>query len=98
MEHYGPGDRFAACYPADPEWVRVIREEVAAIASECGMDAAAVADVRLAVSEVASNAVLHAYPGAAGEIRVRAVYDAERLVITITDDGLGMVPRIDSPG
>jgi anti-sigma regulatory factor (Ser/Thr protein kinase) len=93
-----PLRRYSAKFPAAPTCVGVIREEIAAIAAECGLDEAQVADVRLAVSEVASNVVLHAYRGVDGEIRVRAAYADEQLQVVIADDGPGIAPRIDSPG
>ena len=75
-----------------------IRREVVAIASECGFDRARLADVRLAVSEAATNAVVHAYRGRDGEIRARVTVTRDEFVVVIADRGLGMIPRADSPG
>jgi serine/threonine-protein kinase RsbW/stage II sporulation protein AB (anti-sigma F factor) len=62
------------------------------------MPADAIAAVRLAASEAASNAVVHAYREHAGELRLRArVWDGE-LQLVIADDGAGVAPRTDSPG
>ena len=54
----------------------------------------------MAVSEAVTNAVVHAYVGAErpGEVRVLAVVTEDEVVITVSDDGCGMVPRLDSPG
>ena len=59
--------------------------------------------VELAVSEAVSNAVVHAYrdrePAAGpGRIQVTAVVRGEELLVTVTDEGIGMRPRRDSPG
>jgi serine/threonine-protein kinase RsbW/stage II sporulation protein AB (anti-sigma F factor) len=58
-------------------------------------------DVRLAVSEAVTNAVLHGYEkGAPGQIRVALTVDwpTSELRLVVTDDGMGMNPRPDSPG
>jgi anti-sigma regulatory factor (Ser/Thr protein kinase) len=59
--------------------------------------------VELAVSEAVNNAVLHAYrdrdPAAGpGKVHVTAVVRGDELHVTVADDGIGMRPRIDSPG
>jgi serine/threonine-protein kinase RsbW/stage II sporulation protein AB (anti-sigma F factor) len=72
---------------------------MAAVARRCGLSEAAVGDVKLAVSEAATNAVVHAYPGdAVGTITATAWVDEGRLRIAISDEGGGMLPRLDSPG
>ena len=58
-----------------------------------------VADIALAVSELVTNAVMHAYVDRApGTIRAEASAGLEELVIVVSDDGRGMQPRSDSPG
>jgi serine/threonine-protein kinase RsbW len=52
------------------------------------------------VSEAVTNVVMHAFrlgrgPGSVG---VTAEWDADELVMTISDDGIGFLPRTDSPG
>lgn len=89
---------FEATYPGTPSGVGAIRREVAAIARGCGFDRLRVNDIKLAVSEAATNAVVHAYARSSGEIRVRAAVQGPEFVIVIADDGPGMVPRADSPG
>jgi anti-sigma regulatory factor (Ser/Thr protein kinase) len=91
--------RFRATFPGTPVGVGAIRQQVAQVARECGFDERRVEDVKLAASEAASNAVVHAYrDGKAGEIRVSAEVVGNELVIVVADDGPGMVPRTDSPG
>jgi anti-sigma regulatory factor (Ser/Thr protein kinase) len=71
---------------------------MAAIASECGLSRQAVADVKLAVSEAATNVIVHAYPDGEGDVSGSAFIEGGVLRIVICDNGRGMGPRIDSPG
>jgi serine/threonine-protein kinase RsbW len=76
----------------------VLRREMAGLARDCGMDAEAVADVALAVTEAATNAVMHAYADAEGELWVTAAMHDRELAIVIRDTGPGLVERRNSPG
>jgi anti-sigma regulatory factor (Ser/Thr protein kinase) len=89
---------FEARVPSTPLGVRVLRREMAGIAEDCGMDAERIADVRLAVTEAATNAVIHAYAEAEGEVRATAAVQDGELAIVIGDTGRGLVERRDSPG
>jgi anti-sigma regulatory factor (Ser/Thr protein kinase) len=84
-------------FPAEPGSVSAIRTAVVALARECGMQDGAVADVRLAVSEAATNAIVHGSRNG-GEIRLQATIVGDELLVSISDDGAGMKPRPDSPG
>jgi len=55
-------------------------------------------DVLLAVSEVVTNAVVHGYREAAGEVALLADRRGDTLLLCVADEGTGMVPRHDSPG
>jgi anti-sigma regulatory factor (Ser/Thr protein kinase) len=84
---------------AQPDQIRLIRQEVRAYAVEHG--AADPHAVALAVSEAVTNAIVHAYVDAPepGEIEVVARrVGGDRLEILVCDDGGGMLPRHDSPG
>jgi anti-sigma regulatory factor (Ser/Thr protein kinase) len=85
---------------ATPDQVGVLRRKVAEYAQTVGVADRRLADVRLAVSEAATNAVLHAYRGREpGEIRVAARVDDDGVLkIVVEDDGFGPLPRPDSPG
>lgn len=85
---------------ATAEQVGFLRREVAVYAQRMGVAAERMGDVRLAVSEAVTNAVLHAYrDGAPGLIRVHAGCDEDGTVtIVVEDEGLGPLPRPDSPG
>lgn len=89
-----------ASYPAQPPQVAAIRRAISAFAKRRGADTATLIRLELAVSEAATNVVLHAYrtPGAGGHIHVMACLDRGTLEVTVRDDGCGMAPRPDSPG
>jgi serine/threonine-protein kinase RsbW len=89
---------FEATFPSTPPGVGALRREIAAFADRCGMDADGVEAVRLAVSEAATNAVVHAYRDGTGELVVRASVREEELVVVVSDTGVGLAPRPDSPG
>ncbi len=56
-------------------------------------------EVALAVSEAVSNAVVHAFRrGKEGLIWVRAWRNRGELIVTVADNGVGMIPDLDSPG
>ena len=76
----------------------MLRREMAGIAEDCGMNAEGIADVRLAVTEAATNAVIHAYADAEGELKVTAAIQDGELAIVIGDTGPGLVEGRDSPG
>jgi anti-sigma regulatory factor (Ser/Thr protein kinase) len=60
-----------------------------------------ISDVRVAVSEAVTNAVVHAFPGGEpGTVTVVVTVDerAALLTVVVTDDGTGVRPRPDSPG
>ena len=91
-------DSFEATYPSTPAGVGAMRHEVGAFALRAGMNEAGAGDVRLAVSEAATNAVLHAYRESDGDLRVRAHILGTDLVVVVSDTGAGLAPRPDSPG
>lgn len=92
--------------PLDRSWPAVaasvgeIRTVLADFAAAAGAGADAVAAVKLAVSEAATNAVLHAYVDhpRPGDVHVSANHRLGALCIVVRDDGRGMVARTDSPG
>jgi serine/threonine-protein kinase RsbW len=89
---------YEATFPSSPPGVGAMRREVAAFASRAGMDEQGIGSVRLAVSEAATNAVVHAYRESDGELRVRADVADGELVVVVCDTGAGLAPRPDSPG
>src|SRR5437762_1431873 len=91
--------RLTKTWPAVPEAVADLRSTVVGYARRNGADPDALSAICLAVSEAATNAVMHAYPGAApGAIHVEAECEGAALRVVVSDEGGGMVPRPDSPG
>jgi anti-sigma regulatory factor (Ser/Thr protein kinase) len=87
-------------WPAVAASVSEIRTALAEFAAAAGAGTDAIAAVKMAVSEAATNAVLHAYVDQErpGDVHVSAKHRPGRLCIVVSDDGRGMVPRTDSPG
>ena len=82
--------------PAVPESVTRARHAVVELAQGFGV---AEHNVALAVSEAVGNAVLHAYRDRrAGKVRVAVRVTGGRLLVTVSDNGGGMRPNLDSAG
>jgi serine/threonine-protein kinase RsbW len=85
--------------PADPSAPSAARRAVKDFLRAHGADPGALSDVLLAVSEVVTNCVVHAYRGqSGGKVDLEARRTGDRLVLSVADDGSGMAPRHDSPG
>jgi serine/threonine-protein kinase RsbW/stage II sporulation protein AB (anti-sigma F factor) len=87
-----------ATFPGTPPGVGALRRVIADLAERCGMTADEIGDARLAVSEAATNAVVHAYRERPGELHLHACIERGELKVIIADDGDGLLPRTDSPG
>jgi serine/threonine-protein kinase RsbW len=86
--------------PAEPESVSLVRQAVTGVADTLGLSPDQRDDLRIAVTEAATNVVVHAYPGRPGVLRMEVWPDPETMVVHITDHGCGIVPRVErvSPG
>jgi serine/threonine-protein kinase RsbW/stage II sporulation protein AB (anti-sigma F factor) len=74
----------------------VARDALANLARRFG---ACVDDVKIAVSEAVANAIIHAYRGRdPGSVRVTGQHRRGRLLVTVSDDGMGMTPNLGNPG
>lgn len=96
----GYTSRVELCLAAQPQSIAPLRRAVVTFARDHGASAPECDDIALAVSEALSNVVVHAYVGRdrPGDICVRAWTEDDALQISVCDDGIGMVPRPDSPG
>jgi anti-sigma regulatory factor (Ser/Thr protein kinase) len=83
--------------PAVPESAPLARGAVMEALEGVAVDRDAVGVV---VSEAVANAIMHAYRDREepGRVRVSVDVDGESLELAVSDDGLGMAPRLDSPG
>lgn len=85
-------------YPATPDSVPEARRDLTSLALTAGVAQERLDAIRLAVSEALTNAVLHAYPDAAGAVHVTAAVASGELWILISDDGCGLESRTRRPG
>ena len=83
--------------PAEPRSASRARRAVLDALSGIAVDKDAVGIV---ISEVVTNAVVHAYRDreTPGLVHVSASLDDHGVEVSVDDDGLGMRPRADSPG
>ncbi len=72
--------------PAIPGSVPRLRRNLLEAISGRGFDEDAVG---LAVTEALTNAVRHAYPGSQGPVTLSVRQSADRLVVVVTDEGIG---------
>lgn len=66
------------------------RVAVAAFVSQLNPTMEEVADIRTAVSEAVTNAIIHGYPDGIHTVVVRAVLGEELLELWVTDEGVGI--------
>jgi anti-sigma regulatory factor (Ser/Thr protein kinase) len=83
--------------PADRACPGAARRFAQDAADACGVDGHAVS---LCVSEAVTNAVVHGYRSAAdrGTVAVAIKACDGGLEVSVSDDGVGLSPRADSPG
>lgn len=86
--------------PALPDSIGPLRRAITSYAQRSGATSQQCEDIALAASEALSNVVLHAYVGhdRPGDVRVEAWLGEGELNVSVADDGIGMTPRVDSPG
>ena len=84
--------------PARAENVAVVRHAVGGLGEALEIGDNVLSDVKLAVTEACTNAVVHAYPDGDGPLEVAAYLRESRLLLVVRDEGRGIVPRTDSPG
>ncbi len=88
----------SASYPARKETVAEIRRVVTEFAAAAGMRAERLDALRLAVSEAATNALVHGYRGEPGEIQLTAQIVGRDLWVLIADSGYGHNVAAKTPG
>src|SRR5262245_9643016 len=85
--------------PARAEFVGLCRLALVGLARTHPMSDEIVADLKLALTEAASNSVRHAYAQHEGSVEVTYELQRRRLVIEVNDDGAGFDPAEDGlPG
>jgi len=92
-------DALGETYPAVPEAVPVARRAITDLAAAAGVGGDRLDEIRLAVSEALTNAVIHAYRDVdTGHFHVTAAVASDELWVLIGDDGRGLHAWNDSPG
>ena len=82
--------------PARAEYLVLTRLVLTGIAMEVPMSEIALADLKLAVTEVCGNAVQHAYEGDPGVVRIVFEFDPESIEVSVEDEGPGAgFPEVD---
>ena len=65
------------------------RASVAAFCLQANPSLDEITDIKTAVSEAVTNAVVHAYPKKAGDITIKVSINNESIYISVTDYGIG---------
>lgn len=94
----GRGQTLSQTYPAVAASVPRAREALSTFAQSAGANDDQLDAIRLAVSEAATNVVVHAYDDAPGRIQLDAGLSSGELWILVGDEGVGMRPQVQSPG
>ena len=81
--------------PSLRENVALVRVTVAAFAARLPFTIAELEELKVAVSEAVTNAVIHGYPGRVGPIRVEAKVTDSQVLVTIVDQGRGLTESKD---
>jgi anti-sigma regulatory factor (Ser/Thr protein kinase) len=93
------GDALNQSYPAVAEAVPLARHALTDVARAAGAGGERLEEIRLAVSEALTNAVVHAYRGdEPGRLHVTAAVASGELWVLIGDDGRGLHAWNDSRG
>lgn len=77
-------------FPARSANVAVGRVCVAVFAAQLDPTVVELDDIKLAVSEAVTNAIVHAYPNGEGLVRITAAIADGVLTVTVADDGVGI--------
>jgi serine/threonine-protein kinase RsbW len=85
--------------PARAENVAVVRHAFGGLGDVLDVPDQTLSDIKLAVTEACTNVVVHAYPDRDdGPLGVRAKLADGTLIVVVSDQGRGILPRADSPG
>ncbi len=77
-------------FPSNSENVGIVRITAAAFAAQVDLTLSDLEEIKVAVSEAVSNAVIHGYGDQAGEIDFEMILDNGSLEFIITDYGKGI--------
>ena len=99
MEHRNGTDGTVLRLEAEPAAASRARHAAVALAGRLGADAEARDSIAVAVTEAVANVIVHAYrDDRRGQVEVALRGCGNCLEVVVTDAGVGMRPRDDSPG
>jgi serine/threonine-protein kinase RsbW len=78
--------------PAKPEYITLVRLALTGLAGLRPLPDETLGDLKLAVTEAASNSVRHAYSNGVGVVEVIYELDDDRVTVEVADNGQGFVP------
>lgn len=78
-----------------PDNVGVARVAIASFASQLDFTLSEIDEIKVAVSEAVTNAVIHGYRDRPGLIRITAMAREDKLEITVEDEGSG-IPDVET--
>jgi serine/threonine-protein kinase RsbW len=78
--------------PALPANVALVRQALAGLTDELGVEPARAADMKIALTEACTNVVVHAYGDEPGPLEVAMAVEHGRLVLSVRDRGGGLHP------
>ncbi len=78
--------------PALPANVALVRQALAWLTDDLGVDPTRAADMKIALTEACTNVVVHAYDDEPGPLEVAMTVEHERLVLSVRDRGSGLRP------
>ena len=78
-------------FPAKPEYITLGRLALTGLARVLPLSEELLADLKLALTEAASNSVRHAYAGGEGAVEIAYELSGDRLAIEVADEGEGFV-------
>ena len=90
VEGGGAGDKMRLTMNAIAENEYFARVTVAAFSAKMDPTMEELSDIKTAVSEAVTNAVVHGYDGKGGSVEIRAEIQDEWLEVEIEDEGIGM--------
>jgi serine/threonine-protein kinase RsbW len=88
----GDGVTVRLTIPARAEYITLCRLALTGIGRLRSLSDELLADLKLALTEAASNSVRHAYGGSDGVVQISYELLPDRLVIEVTDEGEGFDP------
>jgi serine/threonine-protein kinase RsbW len=89
---------FRLVMPSRAEHVALVRQALNAAVDVLELDESRLLDINAAVSEACNNVVVHAYDEGEGPLEVYLCIQESELEVIVSDQGVGIRPKIRAPG